>query len=571
MSPEPVTAYRHPINLRGAYASTDDDQRKKPSILQLREQDFIDRLLNDLVTTEGRQRLRADVASTRNEDNGSILRLYQPVHRISHVVLVDVSCALPGEPRLDANRILEAGVVVRRVASGSTYQGWMKRKGAILGWQDVSTLEDQKEKYDPDPALRQQRQLGRNAPVLRMLSAADPPATDWAEDYTTLFKAPPDVCKAAGKTFLYGVMPLTSTEYAEGSVSSQTPPFTKEHIRKRMPALFKAGGSERQGLPPTGRTLTAQSRKSSFFKDFFDTLGYLSQETGLFTDAPGTEQLRNILDSIPLIDRYPAGFDVRFLQQFFPGQEVKQPDIFSREFPVFEIKPEPSLGRFLRQAFEVLMGQPQEATEASDNLPSSITLPDAWPFIPSGDKAGMSTSVFYPVSENMIVDAIHTAMTARWNAMQPVQGRFEEPDATYAIRTFIRVQDTPDCPPRTEWTEYSEAFEIVPWYESGDQPPVKVDLPDINRNLLSKLKPNVAFKVPHSVQKFMDNLDLGDLTDGNSPEESKLGFGMICGFNIPIITLCAFIVLSIFLALLNIVFWWLPFVKICIPFPKKEN
>ena len=88
--------------------------------------------------------------------------------------------------------------------------------------------------------------------------------------------------------------------------------------------------------------------------------------------------------------------------------------------------------------------------------------------------------------------------------------------------------------------------------------------------MLSKLKPNVAFKVPPSVQKFMDNINLDDLMAGDKPKAGSLDFGMICGFNIPIITLCAFIVLSIFLALLNIVFWWLPFVKICIPFPKKE-
>jgi hypothetical protein len=44
----------------------------------------------------------------------------------------------------------------------------------------------------------------------------------------------------------------------------------------------------------------------------------------------------------------------------------------------------------------------------------------------------------------------------------------------------------------------------------------------------------------------------------------------ICGFNIPLITICAFFVLSIFLSLLNIIFFWLPFIKICIPFPSPS-
>ncbi len=50
----------------------------------------------------------------------------------------------------------------------------------------------------------------------------------------------------------------------------------------------------------------------------------------------------------------------------------------------------------------------------------------------------------------------------------------------------------------------------------------------------------------------------------------KLSLGWLCGFNIPLITICAFFVLNIFLGLLNIVFFWLPMIKICIPIPEEE-
>jgi hypothetical protein len=46
---------------------------------------------------------------------------------------------------------------------------------------------------------------------------------------------------------------------------------------------------------------------------------------------------------------------------------------------------------------------------------------------------------------------------------------------------------------------------------------------------------------------------------------------MICSLSIPIITLCAFIVLMIFLSLLNIVFWWMAFFKICLPIPVRNE
>jgi zinc transporter ZupT len=68
----------------------------------------------------------------------------------------------------------------------------------------------------------------------------------------------------------------------------------------------------------------------------------------------------------------------------------------------------------------------------------------------------------------------------------------------------------------------------------------------------------------------MSGMKLDKLMDGEQPSE-KLGWGMICGFSIPIITICAFIVLQIFLSLFHILFWWLPFIRICIPFPRKES
>jgi hypothetical protein len=62
---------------------------------------------------------------------------------------------------------------------------------------------------------------------------------------------------------------------------------------------------------------------------------------------------------------------------------------------------------------------------------------------------------------------------------------------------------------------------------------------------------------------------LSGLTSG-AGGGAGMSLGWICGFNIPLITICAFFVLNIFLSLLNIVFFWLPFIKICIPFPMPS-
>jgi hypothetical protein len=58
--------------------------------------------------------------------------------------------------------------------------------------------------------------------------------------------------------------------------------------------------------------------------------------------------------------------------------------------------------------------------------------------------------------------------------------------------------------------------------------------------------------------------------DGELESSPSFELGFICSLSIPIITLCAFILLMIFVQLLNIVFWWLPFFKICFPIPTLK-
>ena len=126
------------------------------------------------------------------------------------------------------------------------------------------------------------------------------------------------------------------------------------------------------------------------------------------------------------------------------------------------------------------------------------------------------------------------------------------------------------CPARTEWSAYSEPFVIAPWYEGAGAPPVQIPLPDVSdRALLRSLKPNVAFEVPPALQ----NLLLGspkDLMEGKKSGGGSFTIGWICSFSLPIITICAFICLNIFLSLFDLIFRWMFFIKICIPFPKKE-
>ena len=62
--------------------------------------------------------------------------------------------------------------------------------------------------------------------------------------------------------------------------------------------------------------------------------------------------------------------------------------------------------------------------------------------------------------------------------------------------------------------------------------------------------------------------DMKKLAEGEGSTDG-LQIGWLCSFSIPFITICAFIVLNIFLSLFDIIFRWMMFIKVCIPIPKK--
>ncbi len=490
-----MVGLQHSIRLEGPPVTAAAHQALGPLILQYAEPDCIPRLLETLRENDSREALTRAVAQVRNQEK--ILRLFQPVHRVFHVVLVHAACTQPGQPRLDSARVEKAGMVLRRLTKG-TVQGWLRRKDSPVGWVDLPREALQgAPSYDPDPMVRKQRLLGSNHRLLS-LSPPNDLMEDCQETFLPLFAAPPDVCRVQGKTFFYGILILTSDEAAPGTGPA---PFTEALIHERMPRLLQAvDGSE------------GSIRVSA--EDFLGLLRFLERDVGAFTGSREGAQLLKVLQTIAM----PAAS---------PGLTVRA---------------------VVEKAFEEISSGGEKALRS---------IPAIWPGLNKEQARAIRT-------------AVKAAMETRWREVAPRQGRFDKDDAVYEIRAFLRLRGENGCPCRTIWSLPSEPFQIVPWYESGGQPPVQVSLPTLDRQALSKLKPNVVFRVPPSLRKILEKLDMKKLLDG-SHEQGSGNFGMICGFNIPIITVCAFIVLQIFLVLLHIVFFWLPFVRICVPFPSFES
>jgi len=117
--------------------------------------------------------------------------------------------------------------------------------------------------------------------------------------------------------------------------------------------------------------------------------------------------------------------------------------------------------------------------------------------------------------------------------------------------------------------------------------PLRINLPmDTTPAGLRKFDKNTAFMISDVLCSQIDRakgMGLGDLVRSVLPwplhkdldipdtgpcEKDGTSFGMICSLSIPIITICALILLMIIVSLLDIIFRWVPFFIMCLPLPK---
>ena len=120
----------------------------------------------------------------------------------------------------------------------------------------------------------------------------------------------------------------------------------------------------------------------------------------------------------------------------------------------------------------------------------------------------------------------------------------------------------------------SDKFRIAGFFDF-DAPArsIMISMPvDTSIKDLRKLRKNVSFLLSDELRNQMNRVtSLKNALDGKFADGKSVDIGLICSFSLPVITICALIVLMIFISLLNIVFWWMPFLRICFPIALKAK
>jgi hypothetical protein len=131
------------------------------------------------------------------------------------------------------------------------------------------------------------------------------------------------------------------------------------------------------------------------------------------------------------------------------------------------------------------------------------------------------------------------------------------------------VYEQPQCK-RITLSKPTREFLLAPFFDP-DAPvrPIRIAMPvDTTVEGLKKFDKGVSVIISNQLKAQMNRVSgMKDLIDGNVNPEGTIDLGLICSLSIPIITICALILLMIIVSLLNIIFFWMPLFKICLPLP----
>ncbi len=534
----------HEIFVRGVDLS--GTEHRAPVIVQMHDDDFPARFLTDLASPRQPQISNSRVINT------SLQPLYQPVQRLLNVAMVDLHCNTLVYPRVDPTHILSAGVVIRRVflragVNGgapyndfATMSAWMRSPSGQYSWVKLSA--DQ-EDCDPDPMKRPQLLSGQ-LDLDRQLASLFL-ATASTEGTSAAFAAPPATNAALGRTVVYAVVPTASSEVAD------TPPRQPVQIDpvgllNSLPALLR---SSQYTSAPQAPAANAAVDFRWMSDDFLNAVYPPGSSGNPATPVPNSnaDVFRGFTTALRMLQSVFGAFDGSNA-----GDAIL--DVLNQHAVTFADQSTMAMGNFYKAAKATLLDY--DPGTSGTATPPVLTMPVAWDSLNDGD-------------QNALITAMSAALGPRSQTLLTPQGRFQDSSRLYRLRMFFRIKgETPSCPPQLVWSHYSEPFRIAAWHETGDRMHPPVPLPD--PAAMKNARPNCAFQVPANLMSAMQGSSISGLMSGSGGGPS-LKLDWICGFNIPLITICAFFVLNIFLSLLNIVFFWLPFIKICIPFPSVSS
>jgi hypothetical protein len=545
-------------------ANMDEDifrqRRDEPLILRFAGDNFMDELMA-LLASEQPENLRAYVAQRetwQDESSGLLadgsdrtgdLKLFQPSHNRFYLVAGALACRIPGVPdrSIDVGAGESAFFVVRRLRNNDEF-GWSTgqptapkgidpgddgyESASGKGWfalnDPAGAILHSEERFPLFPLTFEQDGVGR-----RMLAGLIPVASQETFHDGKLFSLPPP--DAAGRD----PRPVDFEQRVIVPLGSIADWYEKYRL------TYGSGTPERRQVEHTLAYVLLDLLE--LLDLHVDTVyqhiknNTVNNNTAVYGAAKDlVDLLRTMFDSIRLTQVLDPLEDHRaFLTDTLQPGEVN-------------LKPDDEIGSLSGMA-GVWVFQTQAAFAATlRTLLAPVSATDDTPKLLAAFKTALSASPFTPQA-----------------AHYPEQPKLDSGDF-YLIRL---VYERPACK-CLNISRKTRRFKLASFFDpEAPVRPIRIRMPvDTSVEGLRKYGKGVSFMLSDQLQKQMSRIKgMQELLDGDVGDEPGLQLGMICSFSIPIITICALIVLMIFIMLLNIIFWWLPLFRICIPIPVSSS
>ncbi|MEM9428701.1 MAG: hypothetical protein AAGA32_04295 [Pseudomonadota bacterium] len=451
-----------------------------------------------------------------------------PIHQAFHMVVAEVACDEPGRPALDPRRVASAGFVIRRGTPADPLV-WLVKDGVPLGWRRPTARD-----ADPD----ERRRLA-SAGLMRPRPTRGPFTGEETYPLRPLLVDGPVVRGSTARrkrTLLHGFLPLSGTAPAP-LVETPAPDTISGRLVEHQWPFGSWDGTETDTDPTTDALIWTQA----------NGLQILDGRP----EAPMEALLRTLVARYQIQEDRPENARLRALaagaqlRTGITGPAPAEPG----DLPLAGTTVRMSLLAWIEDNVEGLVAwfgaRDRDAEGATPAKLPGLTVEDLY------------------IAEAQALNW-REALVARGDiaeqdlaASLPVPRFGQGPDEIFFVRPFLRYLDDCGCE-RVVWGPVSKPFRVLSPMDPEASVPQVIQMPDLD-DVRRGIAKGVTFLTPKSLMDAIDRIN----PDMEFKEKKGNAFSVCLSyslsFSIPIITICAMILLMIILNLLNFFLKWLPY------------
>ena len=503
------------------------------------------------------------------------LTLRQPVHRTFYMVSSAIACQRPGQPAFNPDKIISAGFVIRKALiskeavkkntadkslnSEHGHAIWKMTNGEASGWVPATV-----DSSEPD--------IYRRLLHKKIIRSQTPEPPYSGEEVHPMQIRQISLEDGTRQTILYGYLPIGG---------SYTPAIDTE---KNNSDITAAEGSILKKLLPWPNLQSIKHQpgvsgkvSDSVNKDFLFSVQWHSADGLLVNKGVSSWRFARLLEYA--LYTFHIG-DQNFAQQnkallakfdtlifFLPDNNDTHKHSANQGF---------SLANYLTRIFAedqppLLQWLEDVKKNSSHNLENNSpvgTLPDM-------DNAAFGWSLQIDKEDaeeiNYLFEQRLQQQLLKTQLDLPLPKFEQSENDLYFVLPFIRIMEA--CQEQIYWGEASQLFRVAAPFDPMASRPNMIQLPDI-KDVKNGIANGISFIAPAKLAETLRQMDpaKGLSEDIQGKDSSpQLGIGWILSFSLPVITLCAMILLMIVISVLNIIFYWIPWVISWIPYPKVTS